>query len=305
MRNLFRLLLAGILLRASMGPALAIATPAAAAEGKYLPPAGATVDLHGWGHLVAKLEALGVDAVTLREIYNDPRMPRFGHIPFSITPLEPHSIYAGFLTPHRLDLAAQFMTLHHPTFLRAAQRYHVAPSVVAAILLVESSYGLQTGQELVVNRLSRMAGLNTRENIEFNFHRLRPTDPSVTREKLAIRAAYLESTFSPEIVALITLARQNNTDLFEIRGSFAGAFGIPQFLPSSYLRFGIDGNGDGKVSLYNPDDAILSAAHFLSEVGWKNHLPEIEKRKVIWRYNKSDEYISIVLQIAARLEGAL
>jgi len=262
------------------------------------------VDFRGWGHLVARLEELGVDAVTLREIYSDQRMPRFGSIPFSVAPREPRSLYAGFLTAHRLELAQQFMALHHPTLSRAAKQFNVTSSVITAILLVESSFGLHTGQELVLYRLSRIAGLNTHENIEYNFHRLRKTDSSVTREKLHARAGYLHRTFTPEIVALITMVRKNNLDIFQIRGSIAGAFGIPQFLPSSYLRFGIDGNGDGAVSLYNPDDAIHSAAHFLAEAGWHDTITPAEKRQVIWRYNKSDEYISTVLDIAERLQDA-
>ncbi|NDC39505.1 MAG: hypothetical protein EBZ48_15950 [Proteobacteria bacterium] len=287
-------MLATSVLNSGLRSSLALAEP--------LPQACLTcVDLRGWGHLVSTLQRLGVDAVTLREIYADPRMPRFGHIPFSVAPRESHSIYAGFFTAQRLALASQQLGLHHSTFMRAAQRFGVAPGIVAAILLVESGFGLNTGQELVINRLSRMAGLNTKENIEYNFHRLRSTDPTVTRQKLAERAQYLESTFAPEIVALITLSRQNNTDLFTLRGSFAGAFGIPQFLPSSYLRFGVDGDADGQVSLYDLEDAIFSAAHFLASAGWRESLPLSEKRKVIWRYNKSDEYISMVLKISDHL----
>lgn len=282
----------------------AVATKGASAADREASAKSHAVDFRGWGHLVARLEALGVDPVTLREIYNDQRMPRFGSIPFSVAPREPRSLYAGFLTAHRLELAQQFMALHHPTLSRAAKQFNVTSSVITAILLVESSFGLHTGQELVLYRLSRIAGLNTHANIEYNFHRLRKTDPSVTREKLHARADYLHRTFTPEIVALITMVRKNNLDIFQIRGSIAGAFGIPQFLPSSYLRFGVDGNGDGTVSLYNPDDAIHSAAHFLAEAGWHDTLTPAEKRQVIWRYNKSDEYISTVLDIAERLQDA-
>lgn len=263
-----------------------------------------TKEFKGWGHLVVRLRELGVDEATLHEIYHDERMPHFDKIPFSVAPREPRSIYVGFMAPPKLDLALQFMELHAPTLARSENRFGVNSSVVTAILLVESGFGLNTGKEVVLNRLSRIAGLGTPENIEFNYRRLKRDDPTVKKEKLVARARYLEETFTPEIKALISIAQEHNLDPLNIRGSSAGAFGIPQFLPSSYLRFAIDGNADGNISLFNPDDAIFSAANFLRQSGWNDSLSEEDKRAVIWKYNKSDEYISIVLQLADSIERA-
>ena len=263
-----------------------------------------TKEFRGWGHLVVRLRELGVDDATLHEIYHDQRMPHFDKIPFSVAPREPRSIYLGFMAPPKLELALQFMELHAPTLSRSQSRFGVNSSVVTAILLVESGFGLNTGKEVVLNRLSRIAGLGTPENIEFNYRRLKRDDPTVTKEKLAARARYLEETFTPEIKALIAIAKEHNLDPLDIRGSSAGAFGIPQFLPSSYLRFALDGNADGNVSLFNPDDAIFSAANFLRQSGWNDSLSDEEKRAVIWKYNKSDEYISIVLRLAEKIDKA-
>ena len=118
-----------------------------------------------------------------------------------------------------------------------------------------------------------------------------------------IRAAYLEREFYPELRTLLDLGLKKKFNLLKLRGSTAGAFGLPQFLPSSYVRFGYDGNGDGKVDLFNVADAIHSASNFLKGSGWSDDLPEAEKRKVIWKYNHSDAYIDTVLGIAAKLKA--
>ena len=96
---------------------------------------------------------------------------------------------------------------------------------------------------------------------------------------------------------------KSSINIFNIKGSFAGAFGIPQFLPSNYIKFGVDGNGDGKVSLFTMEDAVLSTANYLAGFGWKAALPLPEKRKVIWNYNRSEAYVSAVLGVAEKLKS--
>ena len=117
------------------------------------------------------------------------------------------------------------------------------------------------------------------------------------------RASYLQDTFYPEVRAVFEIAEREHLDPLGLRGSYSGAFGIPQFLPRSYLQHGVDGNGDGRVSLYNPDDAIVSCAHYLAAHGWKPRMTVAEKRRVLWAYNRSTPYIDTVLAVAARLGG--
>jgi membrane-bound lytic murein transglycosylase B len=95
--------------------------------------------------------------------------------------------------------------------------------------------------------------------------------------------------------AALEIADRGRWDPLALRGSGAGAFGIPQFLPRSYQWFGVDGNDDGQVSLWEPDDAIVSAARYLQHYGWRPGLSRSEQRNVIWGYNRSDAYIDTVL----------
>ena len=71
------------------------------------------------------------------------------------------------------------------------------------------------------------------------------------------------------------------------------------------MHFAVDGNGDEVVSLYTPADAIWSTANYLAQSGWHNELPENKQREVIWKYNRSQAYISTVLDIARILRSRL
>jgi membrane-bound lytic murein transglycosylase B len=112
------------------------------------------------------------------------------------------------------------------------------------------------------------------------------------------RGRYLEDTFLAEIPALIQVAKHNDVGPLRIKGSIAGAFGIPQFLPTAFVKFGVDGDKDGKISLFNEIDALWSVGNYLSSFGWKEAKTHADQRKVIWNYNKSDAYIDAVLLMA-------
>ena len=147
-----------------------------------------------------------------------------------------------------------------------------------------------------------MASLNEPDNIEWNVQRLSNSESSPTFEQLEARANYLHQIFYPEVLALLKLTEQQGLDVFSIRGSYAGAFGLPQFLPSTYLRYATDGNKDGIIDLMNTDDAIWSISHFLSAEGWNSRVPLRENRDVIWKYNHSLPYIDTILKVAFLLE---
>jgi membrane-bound lytic murein transglycosylase B len=180
--------------------------------------------------------------------------------------------------------------------------------VVSAILHVETRCGGYTGNFVVLHRLARLAMANEPGNVRLNIRdhsRGVPASelPDIER-RVRERARYLEDTFYPEVLATFEISRRLGIDPLGIRGSKSGAFGYPQFLPSSYLRFAVDGDGDGRVSLYDPADAIASAAKYLASHGWAPGITRAEQRRVIWAYNRSDAYIDTVLVLADRIAGA-
>lgn len=257
----------------------------------------------GWDFLVQKLRQDGVNESLVRAIYQDKRMPRFSDIPFSLQPRESHAMYVRFLAAGPLSIARGFLDRHKRLFSESERTFGVSRNIIAAIFLVETQVGAVTGRELVINRLSRLASIAEPNNLLFNYERLKKLDDSVTFERVKDRANYLEETFFPEVKALLEIARRQRIDLLELRGSGAGAFGIPQFLPSSYLRFGVDANRDGLISLFHESDAIWSTANYLSSMGWNDASTLEDKQKVIWKYNHSQAYVDTVLAIADRLKS--
>jgi membrane-bound lytic murein transglycosylase B len=263
-----------------------------------------TSRFRGWDYLVERLKDNGINERDLVEIYSDPRMPERTFVPFSVKPREPSSMYEGFKKPQHQQLGLEFLGKYADEFAEMERTLHVPSEVVAAIIVVESGAGRNTGNHLLVYRLSRLATTNAPDNLRENYVAQKKLNHKVVFEDVRRRGRYLERTFLPEIPALITIAKRNKVDVLSMKGSSAGAFGLPQFLPSAFLRFGIDGNKDGIVSLHNEADAIWSAANYLSSFGYRRSIPLQEKRSIIWRYNKSPSYIDAVLHLAERIKQA-
>lgn len=258
-------------------------------------------DWRGWRYLVGKLSLDGVDEQRLRSIYDNPKMPKFTSVYFSVTPKEPPSIYSGFSSPSRIKLAQRCLKSNYQHFAAAERHFKIPKQVIAAVLFVETQCGKITGRSQILTRLSRLASVGDPDNLRKNFDKQRAVDSSVTFEQVLKRAEYLEQTFYPEIAALMKIAEQHRVSVFDIRGSVAGAFGISQFLPSSYLKFGYDGNRDSVISLYSMSDAIWSAANYLSFYGWDSAKSLDENRAVIWNYNRSASYGDAVIKLAQAL----
>jgi membrane-bound lytic murein transglycosylase B len=146
-----------------------------------------------------------------------------------------------FVTPRRIEAGAQFWRRHAGALARAAETYGVPPEIVVAIIGVETQYGANTGSYRVLDALATLA---------FDYPR---------------RAAYFRS----ELEQFLLLVRESRSDPASFRGSYAGAIGIPQFMPGSIRRFAVDFDGDGRPDLRgSPADAIGSVANFLRAHGW-------------------------------------
>jgi len=106
-----------------------------------------------------------------------------------------------------------------------------------------------------------------------------------------------------ELKALITYLKKNDIDPFSVQGSSEGAIGIPQFLPSNIASYGRDGDGDGRIDLFNHHDAIFSVAAFLRAHRWGNAEGHKAKKNVLLSYNHSTYYADTVYTLAQRLNG--
>ncbi|QSA96134.1 lytic murein transglycosylase B [Methylococcus sp. EFPC2] len=148
-----------------------------------------------------------------------------------------------FLTEKRIQAGANFWSANRAALEQAQDRYGVAPEMVVAILGVETTYGKRTGNYRVIDALSTLA---------FDYPR---------------RADF----FRKELEAFLLLCREEGVDPLLLKGSYAGAMGLPQFMPSSYRNYAADLERDGKRDIWgNPADAIASVARYFAENGWQS-----------------------------------
>ena len=259
---------------------------------------------HGWGYLVDRLVADGVPRARAAAAFADPRIPRSTVFRFNsrrgrAARATASSRARRASAPRACAAPATRKPSTPPRRARACPRASSPRSSTSRARAARA-----TGRQTVLHRLARLAMANEPANLADNVrrHAGEPADPLIA-EQVRARAAYLESTFYPELRGLFTVTERLGLDPLALQGSGSGAFGYPQFLPTSYLRYGVDGNGDGRVSLYDMDDAAASCARFLAENGWKPGLTLAEQRRVIWQYNRSDAYIDTILALHRDLAG--
>jgi membrane-bound lytic murein transglycosylase B len=155
---------------------------------------------------------------------------------------------ARFLTEQRIREGLDFWTQHREVLERIAAERGVPPEYLAAIVGVETYYGRITGSYRVIDALATLA---------FDY---------------PPRASF----FRAELEQFLILTREEHIDPLKATGSYAGAMGAPQFMPSSYRRFAVDGGSDGRRNLWTDwDDVLASIANYLRENGWETGAPVV------------------------------
>ena len=162
--------------------------------------------------------------------------------------------YRGrFIDAARIDAGVQFWKANQATLARAEKEYGVPSEIIVGIIGVESIYGRNTGSFRVIDALTTLA---------FDFPASHP--------RAAERAAF----FKGEVEQFLSLQSRLGADPMRPLGSYAGAMGMPQFMPSSWVRFAVDFDGDDKIDLWNsPADVIGSVASYFTAFDWKPGMP--------------------------------
>ena len=168
--------------------------------------------------------------------------------------IKPWSEYrVAFVNRKRVKLGLEFWNKYRQTLRRAERKYGVPQEIIVAVIGVETIYGQNAGNFLVLDALTTLA---------FDY---------------PCRADFFRS----ELENYLLLAREQQFDLLAIRGSYAGALGIPQFMPGSYRNYAVDFNGNHKIDLLREDrDAIGSVANYLQGYGWIKSEPVAARAKI-------------------------
>jgi membrane-bound lytic murein transglycosylase B len=168
-----------------------------------------------------------------------------------------------FIQPKRIEDGRSFLAAHRDALQRAEAKYGVPAEIITAIIGVETSYGGNKGSYPVIDALYTLA-----------FAYPRTGDPA----KLA-RENQREAFFRDELAQLFALGKTEGLDIATLKGSYAGAMGYGQFMPSSYREYALDGDGDGKRDLFNDlDDVFASVAnYFVKKGGWQRGGPVMQR----------------------------
>lgn len=154
-----------------------------------------------------------------------------------------HEYRKIFMTEQRLQRGLAFWDEHAEALARAEREYGVEPEIIVSIIGVETFYGGNKGSHRVIDALTTL-GFDYPPRADF---------------------------FRRQLKAFLVLTREQQMDPLTLTGSYAGAMGYPQFIPSSYQAFAVDFDGDGKVDIWNnPVDAIGSVANYFAEHKWRH-----------------------------------
>ena len=160
----------------------------------------------------------------------------------------------SFINPQRIDGGVQFWQKYAQALKRAEQQYGVPQEIILGILGVETAYGRNPGRFRALDALTTLA---------FDYPQTKNRDDRM-------------SMFRKQLENFLIWTRERNVDPLSIYGSYAGAVGIPQFMPTSLINYAVDYDGDGKIDLaHSAADAIGSVGNFLMQHGWERDQPVI------------------------------
>ena len=158
-----------------------------------------------------------------------------------------------FIDPVRIRAGVDFWQRNQATLARAQSQFGVPPEIIVGIVGVETIYGRNVGNFRVIDALATLT---------FDFP---PQHP---------RAQARQAFFQDELEQFLTLCQRTGMDPMSPLGSYAGAMGLPQFMPSSWVKYAIDFDGDGRIDLWNSEaDVIGSVANYFRAFGWQPGMP--------------------------------
>ena len=287
--------------------------------------------------LTAKAGGVGEQPLTREEaeaILDDPRADLvYGEKTISIVApsmvsrhrQEHIDLMKRFLQPERIEAGNKFKKDKETVLAATEKKTGVDREVIIGILMWESKLGTITGDYVAFNSLASQAFFIDEANAEalkrFEEKELMglnepkkkkgkkaPTEEELAKlaaakeeaaKKQAARVESIRSRARKNLLALLRQCKSKGIDVFTMKGSWAGALGFPQFMPAS-LRWAEDGNGDGKIDLFEMDDAIASVGKYLQAANFKK-----SARDAVYDYNHEAAYVEGVLAFANALKFGL
>jgi len=271
-----------------------------------------------WLPLVYRLEDEGIsgpdvdgyflglgDAITqdpmgrkVREIY---RITFMRPPPDPNAPPRPPSrkkVYPGVVTEANAHTCRDFLAANSQYFARAQKLHGIPPEILVSLLFVETRLGTAIGGgNNALHTLASMAVSKKPEQI--------PDWLAKLPGEYVQRMDWIENLMQKrsewaykEVKALVLYVRKYHLDMTAIAGSYYGAIGYSQFMPTNIEAYGVDSNDKGRIDLFTMSDAVASVANYLAKHGWKPGLNREAQHKVLKTYNHVDIYPNTILALA-------
>jgi membrane-bound lytic murein transglycosylase B len=259
---------------------------------------------HSYFELIKqKLAKDGFDPEYIEKIYSPESITfEFSSTRLFFTVSEYKLDYDKFLESDYVKKGKDYLKKYENTFAEVKEKYNVPPEIITAILTVETRLGTFTGNRPVLSTLSSIASLDSSHVQKMVGKSVPSRKNRYSGDEFKKRAENRADWAYEELKKFIDFAVKFDHDTSKVTGSYAGAVGIPQFMPSNIPVYASDGDNDGKIDLLNHSDAIASVANYLKKHGWDETDDEEKIISVILRYNKSMPYAQTVLKLS-RLIG--
>jgi membrane-bound lytic murein transglycosylase B len=257
--------------------------------------------------VIQKLLAKNIDSVFINHLLADPST-QFNekYVKFNVTGFLKKADYSSHHNQISVKKSLNFLQNNLDILSKCEKTSKIPKEVITSILWIETRHGNYLGGHHIPSVFLSTAMAENIEYINMNKEILRK-DFKVNEDelkklelKIEQRAAKKSKWAINEIVALEKIYKNSQIEILDLYGSWAGAFGMSQFLPSSYTNWAVDGNGDGKINLFEVEDAIYSVANYLKINGWGNSIEQ--QRKAVFHYNNSNAYVDAVLLLAEKIK---
>lgn len=257
--------------------------------------------------VINKLLEKGADSIFIFELLSNPKT-NFNekYVKINITGYLNKTDYSHNYNQISIRSCKKFLAENYYILNEAEIKYDIPKEIITSILWIESKHGTFLGENHIPSVFFSTAMADQERFINLNLEVVKKkyfNDNETLLElqqKIEERAKRKSEWALDELINLNKIYNSYSIDVQNLKGSWAGAFGLSQFLPSSYINYAIDGNKNGITNLFEIDDAIFSISNYLNKNGWGKS--DSAKRKAIFNYNNSNDYVDAVLNLAAKIK---
>jgi len=267
-------------------------------------PVHATTNI---SHIEDLLTAKGIERNLVEQLMSDPRVSLDPQIViknlfFSSPKAEVKKTQTMFVAPNYVIKGRRFIKTNKKTFKHLEREYGVPAEIITAILIIETKLGGYKPKYDVFHAYISLAACLDDAYLQNIIDQQSSKYPRLLEENAKVRAQKKGRWALNQLAALIKISTDLQIDPLEIRGSFSGAMGPGQFIPTSFMTYGVDGNLDGSRNPFEMEDAMASIANYIKLAGWSKSASLEKKRKSIWRYNHSEVYVNTIMNLSQKLK---